>query len=357
MTPANPRRGAHPDFFIDEEWLASRTEDVIDPAFPVVDPHHHLWARSAPYLVPELLGDLTCGHDIRATVYVEAGFGYRKDGDPRFAGVGEVEYANGVGALFASGYHGPVRACAGIVGKVDLSLGGFAGEVLHALMSRAPDRFRGIRHMTAHDPNPGVSQLMRPPPPDLLLDAKFREGFAQLAPLGLSFDAYCYHPQLPQLIDLVDAFPETLVILDHIGAPLAEGPYAGRRDQVFRDWKVLIQDLARRPNVFVKLGGLSGHLAGFHFIDREKPASSEEMAQAWAPYILTCIEAFGSSRSMFESNFPPDKAGCSARILWNTYKRITASFTSSERAELFAGTAIRAYRLPDSLLQASPPTP
>jgi L-fuconolactonase len=331
---------------------------VIDPALPVVDPHHHLWARSAPYLVPELLGDLTCGHDIRATVYVEAGFGYRKDGDPRFAGVGEVEYANGVGALVRERLPRAGACVRGDRGQGRPQPRRICGRgSARFCMSRAPDRFRGIRHMTAHHPDPGVSQLMRPPPPDLLLDAKFREGFAQLAPLGLSFDAYCYHPQLPQLIDLVDAFPETRVILDHIGAPLAEGPYAGRRDEVFRDWKVLIQDLARRPNVFVKLGGLSGHLAGFHFIDREKPASSEEMAQAWAPYILTCIEAFGSSRSMFESNFPPDKAGCSARILWNTYKRITASFTSSERADLFAGTAIRAYRLPDSLLQASPPTP
>lgn len=342
-----PLRGAHPDFYIDEEWLALRTEDVLDPQLPIVDPHHHLWSRSKPYLVPELLEDLACGHNFRATVYVEAGFAYRADGDPRFASVGEVEYVNGIGALFASGYHGPVRACAGIVGRVDLSQGASAEEVLQACAARAPDRFRGIRHMAAWDGDPGVSQIMRPPPPHLMMDRQFREGFAKLAPMGLSFDAYCYHPQLPELISLVDAFPDTQVILNHTGTRVGEGPYAREPEETFRQWKASVQELAKRPNVVVKLGAMIGRLWGFPFIDRELPPLSHELAQAWKPYIETCIEAFGPQRSMFESNFPPDKAGCSARVLWNTFKRITAGFSEHERAQMFAGTATRVYRLPE----------
>lgn len=346
-----PRRGAHPHFFIDEEWLAQRTEAVIDADLPIVDPHHHLWARSAPYLVPQLVQDLQCGHDFRATVYVEAGFAYRAEGDPRFASVGEVEYANGIGALFASGYHGPVRACAGIVGRVDLSMGAAAEDVLQACIARAPDRFRGIRHMVAWDPSPQVSQLMKPPPPHLMMDRKFREGFARLAPLGLSFDAWCYHPQLAELLDLVETFPDTRVIVDHAGGRLGEGPYATRQDEVFEHWRQGLRALARFPNVFVKIGGLIGRLSGAPFIDRELPPTSEELAQAWKPYVETCIETFGAQRCMFESNFPPDKAGCSARVLWNAFKRLTAGCSMAERADLFAGTAIRAYRLPESLLQ------
>lgn len=344
-----PRRGTHPLFFIDEEWLALRTEEVIAPDLPIVDPHHHLWDRAVPYLVPQLLQDLQCGHNLRGTVYVEAGFAYRADGDGRLASIGEVEYANGVGALFASGYHGALRACAGIVGRVDLSLGASAEEVLQACIMRAPDRFRGIRHMVAWDPSPRVSQLMKPPPPHLMMDRRFREGFARLAPLGLSFDSWCYHPQLPELLNLVDAFPDTRVIVDHAGGRIGEGPYALQQDEVFRQWKGGMQELALRPNVFVKIGGLVGRLGGLPFIDGELPPTSDDLARAWKPYIETCIEAFGSQRSMFESNFPPDKSGCSARVLWNAFKRVTSGCSSTEKADLFAGTAIRAYRLPEVL--------
>lgn len=342
---AKPPRGRAPDFAIDLDWLALHDEPVLEPDLPIVDPHHHLWARSGGYLDRELLGDLRCGHAIRATVFVEAGFAYRTDGDPRFASVGEVEYANGIGALFASGHHGPIRACAGIVGRVDLALGAASEEVMHAHMQRAPARFRGIRHMTAWDPSPEVSQLMRPQPPRLLLDKTFREGFARLAPHGLSYDAWCYHPQLPELIDLADAFPDTRIILNHTGGRIGEGPYASRQDEVFREWKGSIHALSKRPNVFIKLGGLNAHLTGFPFIHRDRPPTSEELAPAWRPYVETCIEAFGAGRAMFESNFPPDKAGCSARVLWNAFKRITSGCSTGEKADLYAQTAIRAYRL------------
>lgn len=349
---AKPRRGIAPDLFVDEEWLALRTEEVLEPQRAIVDAHHHLWDRSGPYLEPQLAQDLQCGHRIRGTVYIECSFRYRADGDPRFACVGEVEYANGVAASFASGAHGPVRACAGIVGKVDLTLGAFAGEVLRACMAHAPDRFRGIRHMAAWDASPEVNVLKRPPQKDLLLDPRFREGFAQLAPLGLSFDAWVYHPQLPQLLEVVDRFPDTRVIVDHIGGLVATGPYASRKDESFRAWKDGLQALARRPNVFMKIGGLNMRGHGCTFIDRELPPTSGELAEAWRPHVETCIELFGPQRCMFESNFPPDKCGVSARVLWNAFKRLAAGYSEDEKADLFAGTAIRAYRLPAELQDA-----
>jgi L-fuconolactonase len=349
-----PRRGIAPLLYIDEEWLALHTEEVLEPRLPIVDPHHHLWDRSAPYLVPQLVDDLRCGHDIRGTVYVECSFAYRAEGDPRFASVGEVEYANGVAALFASGYYGPVRACAGIVGKVDLCLGAFAEEVLRACMARAPERFRGIRHMAAWDASPEVNVLMRPPPKDLLIDPRFREGFSKLAPLGLSYDAWVYHPQLPQLTELVDTFPDTRIIIDHIGGLVATGPYASRKHESFNEWRSSMRALAKRPQVFVKVGGLNMRGHGCEFIDRELPPKSEELAEAWKPHVETCIDLFGPDRCMFESNFPPDKCGVSAGVLWNAFKRLAAGYSPSEKADLFAGTAIRAYRLPETLGQPNP---
>lgn len=344
-----PRRGIAPLLYIDEEWLALRTEEVLEPQLPIIDPHHHLWDRSGPYLEPQLLQDLQCGHNLRGTVYIECSSMYRAEGDPRFASVGEVEYANGVAAKFASGYHGPIRACAGIVGKVDLTLGAFAEEVLRACIARAPDRFRGIRQMAAWDASPEVNVLMRPPPPGLLLDARFREGFGKLAPLGLSFDAWVYHPQLPQLLSLVDAFPDTRIIVDHIGGLAHVGPYASRGNESFRQWQSSLQALAQRPNVFMKIGGMNMRLHGSDFIDRELPPTSQELAEAWKPHVQACIETFGPERCMFESNFPPDKCGVSAVVLWNAFKRLAAGCSESEKADLFAGTAIRVYRLPDAL--------
>ena len=343
-------RGLKPLHLWDDDWLALRSEAVLEPDLPIVDPHHHFWQRRDPYFAPQLLADIhDSGHMIRGTVYMECSSMYRAEGDPGFASVGEIEFANGVGAEFASGFHGPLRVCAGVVGKVDLTMGALTRDVLATCLTRAPDRFRGIRHMAGWDADPEVNMLMVPPPPGLLMDATFREGFAQLGPLGLSFDAHCYHPQLPELIDLVDAFPDTRVIIDHIGGLVRHGPYARDLNDTFRSWRHNIRLLAERPNTVMKIGGMGMRALGFDFIDRDLPPTSKDLAEAWHPFVETCIEAFGPARCMFESNFPVDRASVSYRVLWNTFKRMTSGFSLDEKADLFAGTAIRAYRLPAEL--------
>jgi L-fuconolactonase len=335
-----------PLFHIDEEWLVTRREEILEPSLPIVDPHHHFWVRSTPYLADHLGADLRFGHNIRATVYVGAWFALRKSADASFATIGEVVYANGMGALFASGHYSDTHACAGIVGKVDLTLGDFAAEVITACLARAPERFRGVRHMAAWDASPHVSQPMRRPPPGLTADRRFREGFSKLGSFGLSFDAWCYHPQLMELAALVDSAPITRVIIDHVGGRLGEGPYAGAERGVFQHWRASMQELARRPNVPVKIGGMMAHYIGTTIMDHEHPPSSLEPAALWRPYVETCIELFGPRRCMFESNFPPDKAGCSYAVLWNVFKRLAVHYSDDERWWLFSGTAMHAYRLP-----------
>jgi L-fuconolactonase len=351
MSEENPRRPTPPHLFVDNEWLAQRTEEVIDPDRPIVDAHHHLWAVQAPYMVDELRADLQSGHMIRGSVFIECSFMYRAEGDKRFASLGEIEYVNGVAASFASGYYGPTRACAAIVGKVDLRQGAAAEEVLRAALARAPDRLRGIRHMCGWDASPEVHITRFPAPRHLMLDPTFREGFAKLAPLGLSYEAQCHHPQLPELIDLVDAFPNTLFVANHLAGLCRIGPYAEDDAENLRYWKSLITDLAKRPNVMMKVGGLGMRWLGFGFMDRKYPPTSIELAAAWKPLAETCIEVFGTKRTMFESNFPVDKTSCSYRALWNAYKRITSEYSESEKADLFAETAIRTYRLPAELGQ------
>ena len=190
--------------------------------------------------------------------------------------------------------------------------------------------------------NPGY-----PMPARLMEDSGFREGFATLARSGLSFDAWLYHPQIPELTALARAFPDARIVLDHVGGPLGIGRYAGRREEVFAAWRLAIRDLAGCATVHVKLGGLGMRINGFGFEAAEDPPSSEHLAAAWRPYIETCIEAFGADRCMFESNFPVDKGSYSYAVCWNTFKRLASAASAAEKAALFSGTATRFYRLDD----------
>ncbi|MFZ3234895.1 MAG: amidohydrolase family protein [Stellaceae bacterium] len=330
-------------------WLAKRPrEAALEPELPIVDPHHHFWEtpQRGRYLLDELLADIDGGHNIVATVFLECRSMYRKADPAEMAPVGEVEFVNGIAAMSASGGYGPCRVAEGIVGHADLTIGGRVREVLEAEISAGGGRFRGIRHGVSWDQNEAIQRYAtRSVPPHLVRDAKFREGFAQLAPLGLSFESWQYHPQLADAVDLARAFPETTIILNHVGGVLGVGPYSGRRPEILAGWKKGIAELAKCPNVNVKLGGVGMTSFGFDFPEREMPPSSEELAAAWRQYIEPCIEAFGAERSMFESNFPPDKQSCGYTELWNAFKRISSGASATEKKALYSGTAARVYRL------------
>ena len=341
-------------------------EAILEPDLPIIDPHHHLWDRQPAqiaalppprhgfehiirrvprYLLHELLADMKSGHNVIATVFLECGAMYRADGPAEMRCVGETEFVNGVAAMSASGVYGDVRACAGIVGNADLKLGDAVAGVLEAHIAAGGGRFRGIRNSASHDEDPNVlGPLARLPAGTYRLDA-FRAGFARLAPLGLSFDAWMLEPQLPDLIDLAHAFPDTPIVLDHVGTPLGIASYEGRREERFPIWRDNIRDLGKCENVTVKLGGLAMVFPGFPSFMADPPASSEQLAAEWKPYIESCIEAFGAGRCMFESNFPVDIGSCDYATLWNAFKGLAARYSADEKADLFAGTARRFYRL------------
>ena len=327
-------------------------EAVIDPARPIIDPHHHLWQRAGHrYLLDELLADIAATdtqgahHNVRATVHVECASMYQADGAAALQPVGETEFVQGIAAMSASGGFGEARIAAGIVGFADLCLGAAVREVLHAHIDAARHRFRGIRHAAGWHASEAIRNSHSNPSDGLLRDKHFREGFAQLAPLGLSFDAWLFHPQLAELTDLARAFPDTIIVLNHVGGPLGIGPYAGQADAVFADWRRDIDALSGCPNVVAKLGGLAMPINGFGWHKRERPPGSHELADATARYFLHTIERFGPRRCMFESNFPVDKVSCSYLVLWNSFKRLSAAFSDSEKDALFHDTAARTYRL------------
>ena len=174
----------------------------------------------------------------------------------------------------------------------------------------------------------------------------FRAGLARLAALGLSLDAWAFHPQLADMVDLARAFPQATIIAGHVGGPLGYGPYTGKRDEVFATWKAGVIELAKCENVTMKLGGMMMRLAAYDYRTQPAPPTSAQLAELWRPYIQTCIELFGANRCTFESNFPVDKMGIGWVGLWNALKRIAAGATAAEKLALFSGTARRVYRLP-----------
>ena len=332
---------------IKDDWLARHVEEPVRPDMRIVDCHHHCLAYP-DYLYYEeaLLADIAAsGHTIAATVHAETGGrgrGCSREAADVLRPVGETE------ALVAAALAlppGAPKISLGIVGFADLELGAAVGETLDAHVAAGQGRFKGIRQITPWDADeemtPAVMQLR----PHRLIGAAFREGFAELAPRGLSFDSWIYGPQIPELADLADTFPDTTIVIDHAGTPLMQNGYAEDRPASFRGWARAMRDLAQRPNVHCKIGGLAKWLTGLNFDDRPEPPTSNDLASAWQPYVDVCIEAFGPARCMFESNFPQEKPSCSYGIFWNACKRMAAGLSEDEQAALFSGTASRVYRL------------
>jgi predicted TIM-barrel fold metal-dependent hydrolase len=326
-------------------WLDRVHEPALEPERPICDPHHHLWDRAGyRYLEDELLADLGTGHRVVSTVFVECAWAWRQTGPEALRPVGETEFVERVAAAHAAG--GGPRLCAGIVGFADCLLGDGVGEVLDAHLEASP-RFRGIRHAAGWDPSPAVRNSHSDPPRGLYEDERFRRGFAQLAPRGLSFEAWQYHHQLPEVTALARAFPDTTIVLNHFSGPLGIGPWAGRREEIFRRWQEDLVACAACPNVVAKLGGLVMPVNGFGFHKRERPASSDELVEATGAWYRHALACFGPERCMFESNFPVDKASVSYGVLWNAFKKLAAGCSEAEKTALFHDTASRSYRLDD----------
>jgi predicted TIM-barrel fold metal-dependent hydrolase len=329
-------------------------EPPLDPGRPIIDPHLHLWeilpapgSMQAPqrFLLPETLETIAgSGHNITHSVFVECHAMYRQDGPPELRSLGETEFANGVAAMSASGGYGSCRVAHRIVGAADLRLGARVAPVLEAHLARAGERFCGVRAGTAYSEAGMFGMPCDPAARGAMLDADFREGARVLARMGLSLDVWCFHTQLDDLIDLAGAVPELRIVLDHLGTPERLGAYAGREAEATAEWSRKIKELARHPNVVIKLGGLGMDLA--RAIPPETgTTTSEALAASWRPYVTACIDAFTPQRCMFESNFPPDHAAASYGATWNAFKTIARDYSEDEKDSLFRGAAAAAYRI------------
>jgi predicted TIM-barrel fold metal-dependent hydrolase len=330
-------------------WLAQHVEEIIEPDLPLVDSHHHIWNQTGnEYLIDDLCADVMTGHNIRATVAIQAHYGYRDGGPEAFRCVGETEKIE-TAANQALKNEIQFQPCAAVVSFADLMLGEKVIEVLDAHRHASPLRFKGVRHGVARDPNFPNGIVLRPAAPNMLAEPNFRAGMSTLAKSGLSFDAMLYHCQIKELSNAAEAVPDLPIVLDHFGCIIGVGPYEGREKETFNEWAKDIKLLAKSPNVSIKLGGMGMIICGAKYHERAVPPSSLQLAQDWRPFVETCIEAFGVDRCMFESNFPVDKAMFSYAVLWNAFKRLTHGASEQEKSKLLCTNALNFYKLYDVL--------
>jgi predicted TIM-barrel fold metal-dependent hydrolase len=335
-----------------------RTEPIVDPGLPIVDAHHHLYDRpNLRYLLEDYLTDANAGHNVVASVYIETMEMARPDGPEVLRPLGEVEFANGVAAVSASGRYGPCRVAAAIVGHADLTQGDRVAELLDRSLGCAPDRFRGVRMVTLQSTDTSWRRFVimpLKPASGVLASTSFREGFRHLAPRGLSFDASVFHSQLAEVTDLARAFPDTVILLEHMGLALGLDLDERGRAEVFQDWRRGLEDLATNPNVMCKIGGLGLPFWGFGLENRPDAIGSVELAALWQPYVDTAIEAFSVERCLMQSDYPPDGRSCGFVPLWNALKLVTRGYSAAERLALFHNNAARVYRLDAGVLVGRP---
>ena len=332
------------------DWLQTAPETALEPDLPICDPHHHLWDFrqgdvQERYFLDEMLDDLSGGHNVVSSVFIECGTLFAADGPEELRCVNETVFAGGQAAMAASGRYGPARIAAGIVATAELMLGDRVAAVLDAQIEAGQGRVKGIREGAFWHPSPEVRNHRTNPPEGMFGRDDFRAGMKQLAARGLTFDMLCYHTQIPEAADLARAFPDTTFVLNHLGGPIGVGPYAGKADEVFADWRGRIDAIAALPNVVVKLGGVNMKVNGYGWESRPKAPSSQELADATRRWYEYAIERFGPDRCMFESNFPVDKLSCGYTVVWNSFKILSKGYSASERAAMFHDTAARVYRL------------
>lgn len=331
---------------MEPKWKSNEAfETIIDPDRPIIDSHFHFVHGSEfAYEVEEYGRDISSGHNIVKSVFIECSQEFDGPYTGSLKAVSETEYA---ARLAMRSWEQKGVTVAGIVGRADLSIGEAVEEVLNAHQTAAGKLLKGIRQIGVRDPYANALSLPEVffAPSDLYEQPAFRRGLRRLGKMGLSFDAWHYHHQLPDFIRLARATPDTLLILDHFGTPLGVGPYRERRVEVFDRWRKDIAELAKCPNVVAKLGGMAMRDNGFGWDEAQSPPSSYMFVSAQAPYYHHTIECFGAERCMFESNFPVDRISLPYHILFNGFKKIANCYSDNEQGFLFYHTADRTYRL------------
>jgi L-fuconolactonase len=319
-----------------------RPEDVFLPHLPIIDPHVHLWDKSGfDYYAADLLADVHDGHKVEKTVYVECHMGYNDDQREAFRAVGETNYVLEQLRNVPRTQH---DLAAGILGNANLMLGPHVRPILDAHIATGQGRFRGLRAHVAFHPHPdvGYPDLPRYPKTNIMRTNEFLAGVRCVRDLDLALDIFALHTQIDDIIALALKVPEMPIMIDHCGGPIGVGPYAAQSEETFVEWSGAIRRAAAIPNLHIKLSGLGMARLGF----KGAPAlTSNELVTKWKPHVRACVDAFGSDRAIFASNFPVDKVAGSYRVVVNAYKKMLSDLSENDLQAIFYENARRFYKL------------
>ena len=299
----------------------------------IVDPHVHLWDLSRAHygwlqddpLPNNPAGDMSgiAHRDYRLDDYRADTAGWRIDkivhvecGMPIGAQLAETDWLQ---SLADDGAQSQVGWPQGIVAGADL-LDPDLDALLEAHAARP--NVRGVRQIVCWHENPQKTYTAR----NLLRDPAWTAGLSKLARLGLSFDLQLYPSQMATAAILAARNPDLRMIVNHAGLPTDRDPHG------MQDWKTGLRLLAAQPQVSIKISGLG-------ITDRAWTPESLR------PIVLECIDAFGTERCMFASDFPVERVHGSFDAFFSAFDALTTGFSADERDRLFAANAEAIYRI------------
>lgn len=318
--------------------LFGRWPGVLDRAVRLLMPGPLVeFVGDAQYVLgPHMPSDYhrdTGRHDVSGYVHVEAGWEEKGPLGP----VGETKWVDALAdpplALVA---HATLSDTENLATQLEA----------HAAAS---SRFTGVRDMVGAHPSKSIHDWAESTA--TLTSSEFEAGYRMVGEHDLSFDAWVYSNQLRDLSRLVERVPDTRVVLDHMGTPIAlGGPFGGlgqtsrERDSIRRDWYEDLARLAENPQVHLKLSGLLMCNLGFAYHEKGAAPSVRKVVDDIGSHIRYGIETFGVDRCMFASNFPMDKVSVSYETLYDAFFEIVNDYSVEDQQKLFADNAATFYR-------------
>lgn len=161
----------------------------------------------------------------------------------------------------------------------------------------------------------------------LMLKPAFMNGIAKLQQFRFTYDILIFPDQLKYATELVAAFPGQKFVLDHIAKPVI-------KEHEIVDWKRDISALAKYQNCHCKISGMVTEADWKNWKKED-----------FNPYLDTVVNAFGTDRIMFGSDWPVCLVAASYAKMLAVVTDYFSSFTNNEQEKFFGSNAIEFYNL------------